>query len=265
MVLYLVDLGVLVVDLHLVEAEVAHASGVDDEPSLGDGADLLLNALLVVVVVDAALGGGEDGVGLADDLEGLELALLADGEEAPVVEAALPELAEVELDLDLEVVLAHNVPLLDLVPRKQVLVVPLDGRGRAQAHEDLEVLARLLVMLLHHHVHDEVLAHAPDDRAEGLLELPVHPVIEHVEEHDGAVPDPDVAVALQLNQQLLYPIEAVSVVSDLGHEERPLDLLHVLHLLDSLPLSELVGVLEVHLLVEGELLDVDDHLGESSR
>mmetsp|Transcript_5356 Transcript_5356/g.8271 ORF Transcript_5356/g.8271 Transcript_5356/m.8271 type:complete len:220 (+) Transcript_5356:3813-4472(+) len=116
LVLLLVDLGVLVVNLHFVEAVFSHATRVYNESALGDAAYLFFDGLLIVVIVGRGLRFGEDRRRLTNNLQRLELAVLAEGDEPPVVEPALPELAEVNRDLDLNIIFADNVARFDFMP-----------------------------------------------------------------------------------------------------------------------------------------------------
>lgn len=58
----------------------------------------------------------ENWVRSSNNLQRLQLAILGNGNETPVVEAALPELAEVYLDFEHHVVLVNYVPWFDLMP-----------------------------------------------------------------------------------------------------------------------------------------------------
>ena len=69
--------------------------------------------------------------------------------------------------------------------------------------------------LLDVHIDHEVLADGTNGGLEGLLQLPVDLVVDHVEEDDSLVAHCDVTVAHELNEQLLYEIERFFVVRDL--------------------------------------------------
>ena len=103
--------------------------------------------LLVILVVD-----------FGNHLKRLQPACLLDSDDAPVVEAALPELAEVNGYLSLEVLGRDYVALVYLVPGQDRLVLALDRRRGVQTDEELRVLL-LLQVVVHYDVHLEVLTH----------------------------------------------------------------------------------------------------------
>jgi hypothetical protein len=70
---------------------------------------------------------------------------------------------------------------------------------------------------------------------------------------------------LQLNEELLNPVETLLVICNLGNKQCSLDFLKILHFLLGLPHTEFGNILLVHLLMEGELLDVYDDLRQSLR
>mmetsp|Transcript_20325 Transcript_20325/g.19275 ORF Transcript_20325/g.19275 Transcript_20325/m.19275 type:complete len:218 (+) Transcript_20325:531-1184(+) len=109
----------------------------------------------------------------------------------------------------------------------------------------------------------EVLAYAADDGDEGAGELPVHSIIQHIEEDYGLVSDAHFVVAEELDEQLFDPLEGVLVVRDLGHEQGALDVLQQLDLLHLLPPSELLHELVEGLLIEWVFGDVGSHLLEA--
>ena len=95
---------------------------------------------------------------------------------------------------------------------------------------------------MHNTVNNEMLSNTPNNRSESLKQLPIDPIIEHIEQHDCLVPYAHIWVPKQLNQQLLNPIEAILVISNLGHKQCPLYFLKILHLLLELPFAEFVDV-----------------------
>jgi hypothetical protein len=105
-------------------------------------------------------------VDFGNHLEWLQPAGLLDSDDAPVVEAALPELTEVDGYLGLVVLGRDYVSLVDLVPRQNRLVLSLDGGRGVQADEKLRVLL-LLQVVVHDDVHLEVLAHHSHHWLEG--------------------------------------------------------------------------------------------------
>ena len=230
----------------------------NDESTLSNGSDLFFDGLLIIVIVSIVDRRGEYWVRLADNLEWLQLSVVTDIYESPVVETTLPELAEVDADLLLDVVLLHDVSWLELVPGEQMVVVSLDRRWGSQSQENLRVL--WVPLVLHDCIDDKVLANTSHHRSESFLKLPVDAIIKHVEEDDSLVPDSNVTVALKLDKEFLDPVEAILVISDLSNEECSLNLLEVLHLFGGVSLPELLCIFVIHFLVEWELLDVDDDL-----
>jgi hypothetical protein len=80
-----------------MEALVADSSGVNDEPTLCDVAHAVVGVIVVLITIHASVS-REDWVYFADDFEWLDLSFLTDGYKAPIIETALPELAEVNVD-----------------------------------------------------------------------------------------------------------------------------------------------------------------------
>ena len=83
----------------------------------------------------------------------------------------------------------------------------------------------LLLAPLNNHINNKMLANTPYNWSECLLQLPIDPIIEHVQEHYRLVPNPNIAVALKLYKQLLNPIEAILVISNLSNKKSSLDFL----------------------------------------
>ena len=114
--------------------------------------------------------------------------------------------------------------------------------------------------MIHRDVHLEVLA----DRADHWLvrggELPVHSVIEHVEEDDNLISHADLMITEQLHQELLYPIELIFVVRNLSKEQRTLELLKKFLRFGNLAATKFVNILDVGLLCECVLVNVEVHL-----
>lgn len=112
-------------------------------------------------------------------------------------------------------------------------------------------------------IDDEMLSNAPDDGSEGLGELPVNTIIQHVQENNGLISDWNLTVALELNQKLLNPVKSFLVVGNLSHEKSSLDFLKIFHFLLGLSWSEFINILFVHLFVEWEFFDVDNNFWQS--
>jgi len=87
-----------------------------------------------------------------------------------------------------------------------------------------------------------MLTNVSNDWSECLLQLPVDSIIKHVEQDNSLISNADIAVTLELDQELLNPVEAILVVSYLSNEKGSLDFLKILHLFGSLSLSELSGI-----------------------
>ena len=60
--------------------------------------------------------------------------------------------------------------------------------------------------MIHCNMHLKVLADCADHRLVCGGELPVHAIIEHVEEHDNLISDTDLMITEQLHEELLYPL-----------------------------------------------------------
>ena len=97
-----------------------------NKPTLGNAANFLFYILFIVVILVFHMR--EHWLRLANNLQWLQFSILADSNQPPVVETALPELSEVDLDLLHNIILFNNVPVLNLVPRQQTLVESLDRR-----------------------------------------------------------------------------------------------------------------------------------------
>jgi len=80
------------------------------------------------------------------------------------------------------------------VPLENLLVLSLDWRGCKHAEEKLAV-AVLLVVEVSEDVDLEMHTDAADNWPEGLLELPVDTIVEHVEKDGGLVADGSLDVA----------------------------------------------------------------------
>ena len=105
-----------------------------------------------------------------------------------------------------------------------------------------------------------MLTNASNNGPKCLLQLPINTIIKHIEQDNSLISDTNITISLKLNKKLFNPVKTIAIVSNLGNEQCSLDLFKVLHLLLGISLSELVGILMVHLLVEWKLLDVHDHL-----
>lgn len=80
------------------------------------------------------------------------------------------------------------------MPLENLLVLSLDWRGCKHAEEKLAV-AVLLVVEVSKDVDLEMHTDAADNWPEGLLELPVDTIVEHVEKDGGLVADGSLDVA----------------------------------------------------------------------
>ena len=118
----------------------------------------------------------------------------------------------------------------------------------------------LLLAPLYNYINNKMLANTPYNWSESLLQLPIDSIIKHVQEHNSLVPDPNITIALKLYKELLNPIKAILVISNLSYKKSSLDFLKVLHLLLRVSLAKLGSILVIHLLMERELLDIDDDL-----
>jgi len=156
------------IDLNLVEGVIFHSSGVDNESTLGNAADFLLEGLLIVVIISIATGCREHWVWFANDFKGLELTIFTDGHESPVVETTFPELTKVNLNFLLNVIDGGDVPLLNFMPRQQMVVVSIDWRWRSKSQKDLRIFSRLLVSL-DNNINDEMLTNTSNNGSECLL------------------------------------------------------------------------------------------------
>ena len=220
-ILILVKLGILVVNLYLVERVLPHSLSMHDEPPLRQTSDVLLVVVVVVVEHVFLPHYWKHGVRLPNDLTWRELSILANLKQPPIEEAAFPELSEIDAYGEGNVVFFDDIPWLHLMPGDQVQVVPVDRWRSCKSEEKLWVLGLLFLVrlrLLDVHIDDEVLADGTNGGLEGLLQLPVDLIVDHVEEDDGLVAHCDVTVAHELNEQLLYEIERFFVVRDLWHE-----------------------------------------------
>jgi hypothetical protein len=74
---------------------------------------------------------------------------------------------------------------------------------------------------------NKMLPNASHDWTEGLLQLPVKPIVKHVQQHDSLVSHRDVTVTLKLNEQSFNPMHANSIICNLSYEECPLDLFKI--------------------------------------
>lgn len=119
-----------------MERVISHSLGMHNKSSLSNAANFFLNTLFIVVI-KVIIRGWEYWVWLTNNLEWLQLTIFGDGDESPVVETTFPELAEVDGNLLLDVVLLDNVALLKFVPGQKVSVVASDWRWGAKTKEDL--------------------------------------------------------------------------------------------------------------------------------
>ena len=101
-----------------------------------------------------------------------------------------------------------------------------------------------------------MLADASNDRAERALHLPVHAIVQHIEQYNGLITNEDVTIAEQLHEYFLNQLERFSVIIDLSDEQIALQLLYQLDLFCLLTTTEIVHKLVVLLLAEGQRLNL---------
>lgn len=123
-----------------------------------------------------------------------KLALAVDDDYPPVVEAALPKLAEVDVQAYLIVGDLHDITRHNLVPCKHGIVHGGEVGGSRDSHKNC-IFALIELILSYSQVDLKVLSNGADNRAEGTLHLPVHAVVKHVEEDHGLITHKDVLVA----------------------------------------------------------------------
>ena len=102
-----IKLGILIVDLDLMECVVSHSSGVYDKSTLSDidvGIFLVILVILSIVVDD-----WENWIRVTNDLTWNKFTNFADFKESPVEETAFVELTKVHRDLYSLVILVENV------------------------------------------------------------------------------------------------------------------------------------------------------------
>tara|TARA_B110000285_G_C15136749_1_gene627485 strand:- start:709 stop:1362 length:654 start_codon:yes stop_codon:yes gene_type:complete len=216
--------------LYLVEGEVFHTFGVDHESSLGNGAELTVLLRVVVVICVGALG-RETWLWDADDRQWVELAGLAHTNKSPVVETAFPEFTKVD----------HNFLLsraigtwcytggLKLMPCQQMMIVPVHWGWCCKSKEDWSVF--LFGTPLNDSFNHKVLPNTSDHRSEGLLELPVKPIIEHIEQDYSLVSNCNISITLELDQKPFNPIQSLSIICNLGNKQSPLDFFKIFQFL----------------------------------
>ena len=108
-----------------MEGVISDSFCVYDESALRNIPSFLLWVLLVVVVKRIGRM-REDRFRFTYYLHRLQLSILADRNKPPIVKSTLPELAEVNTDFILNIILTHDVPWLNLVPRQEMVVVVFD-------------------------------------------------------------------------------------------------------------------------------------------
>jgi hypothetical protein len=151
-----------------MEGVIFHSSGMDNESTLGNAADFLLESLLVVVIIRIVTGCWEHWVWFAYDFKWLKLAVFTDGHESPVVETTFPELTKVKVNFLLNVIDGSDVSLLNFMPRQQMVVVAVDWRWGSKSQKDLRIFSLLLVSL-DDNINYEMLTNTSNNRSECLL------------------------------------------------------------------------------------------------
>lgn len=134
-----------------------------------------------------------------------------------------------------------------------MVVVVSDRRWTCETKEDLLVFRLLADLLVDDGVDQEVLSNASDYWPEGFMKLPIYSIVEHVEENNCLVSDSDIWVALKLNHELLKPMQAFLIISNLRNEQRMLQLLQILVLLLNNFLCEILNIFLVLQPIELEL------------
>lgn len=102
-----IELGVLVIDLDLMECVVSHSSGVNDKSTLGDVNVAIF--LVIVVILLVIVDDWENWIRVTNNFARDELASIADFKESPVEETAFVEFSEVNRDLDGLIIFVKNI------------------------------------------------------------------------------------------------------------------------------------------------------------
>lgn len=187
----------------------------NNEPTLCNTTNFLLNVLLVVVIL--VIDVWENWLRFADNFHWLQFSIFADGDETPVIETTFPEFSKVDLDLLHNIILLNDIALLNFMPGQQALILALDWRWCTESQENLRV--HRLRIFVHKTLDNEMLSNTTDRWTEGLQQLPVNAVVEHVEEHNGLITDAHVTVAHELDEKFLDPVQTLSVISNLRNKK----------------------------------------------
>ena len=146
------------------------------------------------------------------------------------------------------------------MPTQDLLVIALNWVRCWKAQKQLRI--RILFHFeVHYHIHFEVLSNASYHWSESTVQLPVHSIIEHVEQHHWLISHTHIWITQQLNQQLLNPLQRVFVILNLSHKQCSLQLLHVLQLVYLLARSaQYIHKLLVSLFSEWIFKDISNNL-----
>ena len=112
------------INLNLMERVVARTTRMNNEPTLSNTANIFLNVLFVVILL--ILNMREYWIRLADDFHWLEFTIFADSDKTPVIEAAFPEFAKVNLHFLHDIVLFNDIAIFNFMPRQQIFIVTLN-------------------------------------------------------------------------------------------------------------------------------------------
>ena len=138
-----------------------------------------------------------------NNLQWLQLAVNGNSHQSPVIKATFPELSKINMHTCLPTIYCLHIPVLNFMPREQMSIIPTNRGWRPKSQEYLGIWGDGTPG--YNNIDGEVLAHTADNWAECLLELPVHTVVKHVQEHNGLVTDGNLTVTLQLDEQFLNP------------------------------------------------------------
>lgn len=241
-----------------MEAVVAHAPGVNDEPALRR-----LQLLFAVIRHHRACACHWKVADLwwLRNIERVSPAVISHENQSPVIESTFPKLAEVDRHFNLVAFSPDDVAWLNLVPGENRAVNLFKRRRSLQPEKDL-VFKVWHVLSLHGQADLEVLPDAAHDWGKRVGKLPINSIVEHVQDNHGLVSDLDILVAQKLDQDALNPVQLLLVLLDLRYEKSPLKFLDQLDFLHRLPPTELFNKSSVVCLAKRILLDhVCDLLG----
>ena len=127
-----IDSRVLVINLHFMERVVAHALCMDDESTLCVEVVKLIVTHVVAcrlhLVTSLSLHWESMGLWRFGELSSPELSLLIDYDKPPIIEATLPELTKVDLDLNRAILVGGYIARCNSVPSQHRLVCRAEWR-----------------------------------------------------------------------------------------------------------------------------------------